>query len=98
MFGITGVGPLLVFGTVIIVALLVFYVASRYRVANANDALIVSGSQGAKVRNERGQLITPPGDTGVKVVVGGGSVVMPLIHRVCRLKLTVGQPDLVLGA
>jgi len=97
MFGITGIGPLLVFGVVIIVALLVFYVASRYRVANANEALIVSGSQGAKVRNERGQLITPPGDKGVKVVVGGGTFVMPLIHRVGRLKLTVRQIDVVLG-
>jgi len=91
------VGPLLVFGTVIIVALLVFYVASRYRVANANEALIVAGSQGAKVRNEKGQLITPPGDKGVKVVVGGGTFVMPLIHRVGRLKLTVRQIDVVLG-
>jgi len=97
MFGITGIGPLLVFGVVIIVALLVFYVASRYRVANANEALIVSGSQGAKVRNEKGQLITPPGDKGVKVVVGGGTFVMPLIHRVGRLKLTVRQIDVVLG-
>src|SRR5437899_561158 len=41
MFGLTGVGPLLVFGTVIIVALLIFYVASRYRVANAIEALIM---------------------------------------------------------
>src|SRR5712671_6827840 len=97
MFGLTGVAPLLVFGAVIIVALLVFYVASRYRVANANEALIVSGSQGAKVRNEKGQLITPPGDKGVKVVVGGGTFVMPLIHRVGRLKLTVRQIDVVLG-
>lgn len=97
MFGLTGVGPLLVFGVVIIIALLVFYVASRYRVANANEALIVAGSQGAKVRNERGQLITPPGDKGVKVVVGGGTFVMPLVHRVGRLKLTVRQIDVVLG-
>jgi flotillin len=97
MLGLTGVGPLLVFGTVIIVALLVFYVASRYRVANANEALIVAGSQGAKVRDERGQLITPAGDKGVKVVVGGGTFVMPLIHRVGRLKLTVRQIDVVLG-
>src|SRR6266581_4027819 len=97
MLGLTGVGPLLVFGTVIIVALLIFYVASRYRVANANEALIVAGSAGAKVRNERGQLITPAGDKGVKVVVGGGTFVMPLIHRVGRLKLTVRQIDVVLG-
>jgi flotillin len=97
MFGLTGVGPLLVFGTVIIVALLVFYAASRYRVANANEALIVAGSRGAKVRDERGQLMTPAGDKGVKVVVGGGTFVMPLIHRVGRLKLTVRQIDVVLG-
>src|SRR5439155_1600430 len=97
MFGITGVGPLLVFGTVIIVALLIFYVASRYRVANANEALIVAGSEGAKVRDEKGQLMTPAGDKGVKVVVGGGTFVMPLIHRVGRLKLTVRQIDVVLG-
>src|SRR5437762_5758334 len=97
MFGITGVGPLLVFGTVIIVALLIFYVASRYRVANANEALIVAGSAGAKVRDERGQLMTPAGDKGVKVVVGGGTFVMPLVHRVGRLKLTVRQIDVVLG-
>jgi flotillin len=97
MFGLTGVGPLLVFGTVIIVALLVFYAASRYRVANANEALIVAGSRGAKVRDEKGQLMTPAGDKGVKVVVGGGTFVMPLIHRVGRLKLTVRQIDVVLG-
>ena len=97
MFGLTGVGPLLVFGTVIIVALLIFYVASRYRVANANEALIVAGSAGAKVRDEKGQLMTPAGDKGVKVVVGGGTFVMPLIHRVGRLKLTVRQIDVVLG-
>src|SRR5206468_357943 len=82
---------------VIMVALLVFYVASRYRVANANEALIVAGSAGAKVRDEKGQLMTPAGDKGVKVVVGGGTFVMPLIHRVGRLKLTVRQIDVVLG-
>jgi flotillin len=97
VFGLTGVGPLLVFGTVIIVALLVFYVASRYRVANANEALIVAGSRGAKVRDEKGKLMVAPDDKGVKVVVGGGTFVMPLVHRVGRLKLTVRQIDVVLG-
>jgi len=97
MLGLTGVGPLLVFGTVIIIALLVFYVASRYRVANANEALIVAGSRGAKVRDEKGKLMVAPDDKGVKVVVGGGTFVMPLVHRVGRLKLTVRQIDVVLG-
>jgi len=97
VLGLTGVGPLLVFGTVIIVALLVFYVASRYRVANANEALIVAGSRGAKVRDEKGKLMVAADDKGVKVVVGGGTFVMPLVHRVGRLKLTVRQIDVVLG-
>jgi flotillin len=97
VFGLTGVAPLLVFGTVVIVALLVFYVASRYRVANANEALIVAGSRGAKVRDEKGKLMVAADDKGVKVVVGGGTFVMPLVHRVGRLKLTVRQIDVVLG-
>jgi flotillin len=97
VLGLTGVGPLLVFGTVIIIALLVFYVASRYRVANANEALIVAGSRGAKVRDEKGKLMVAADDKGVKVVVGGGTFVMPLVHRVGRLKLTVRQIDVVLG-
>src|SRR2546430_10058917 len=79
------------------ISLLVFYVASRYRVANANEALIVAGSRGAKVRDEKGKLMVAPDDKGVKVVVGGGTFVMPLVHRVGRLKLTVRQIDVVPG-
>src|ERR671937_390374 len=91
VFSFTGTGPLLVFLTVVILALLIFYVASRYHVANANEALIVAGSRGSKVRNEKGQMLVPAGDRGVKVVVGGGTFVLPLIHRVGRLKLTARQ-------
>ena len=40
LFEITGTGPILVLVAVIVVALLIFYVASRYRVANANEALV----------------------------------------------------------
>ena len=49
-----GTGPLLAVLLIVVVALLLFYVASRYRVANANEALIVAGSRGSKVRDERG--------------------------------------------
>jgi flotillin len=84
-------GEFLVIGAVIIVALLIFYVASRYKVANANEALIVAGSRGAKVHDERGQAVTVAGDKGVKVVVGGGTFVLPLVHRAGRLKLTARQ-------
>ncbi|HEX2142858.1 MAG TPA: SPFH domain-containing protein [Candidatus Limnocylindria bacterium] len=93
LFNLVGAGPLLVIVAVIIVALLASYVASRYRVANANEALIVAGSRGAKVRDERGEVAAAAerADKGIKVVVGGGTFVLPLIHKVGRLKLTARQ-------
>ena len=83
--------PFLVVAAVIILVLLIAFVASRYHVAGANEALIVAGSRGAKVRDERGQVVASPGDKGVKVVVGGGTFVRPLLDRVGKLKLTARQ-------
>lgn len=97
LLGFTGTGPILVLVTVIVVALLIFYVASRYRVANANEALVVAGSRGAKVRDEKGRLVAAVDDKGVKVVVGGGTFVLPLVHKVGRLKLTVRQIEVRLA-
>jgi flotillin len=84
-------GPLLAIAVILIVVLLLAYVASRYKVANANEALIVAGSQGAKVRDEKGNVMSAAGDRGVKVVVGGGTFVIPIRNRVGRLKLTARQ-------
>src|SRR5438876_2056016 len=83
--------PFLVVTGVVILLLLIAFVASRYHVAGANEALIVAGSRGAKVRDERGQVVASPGDKGVKVVVGGGTFVRPLLDRVGKLKLTARQ-------
>ncbi len=83
--------PFLVVAGVIILVLLIAFVASRYHVAGANEALIVAGSRGAKVRDERGQAVASPGDKGVKVVVGGGTFIRPLLDRVGRMKLTARQ-------
>ena len=83
--------PFLGVTAVVIVLLLIAFVASRYKVAGANEAIIVAGSRGAKVHDERGQVISSPGDKGVKVVVGGGTIVMPLVNRIGRLKLTARQ-------
>lgn len=93
LVNLVGGGPLLVIVAVIIIALLASYVASRYRVANANEALIVAGSRGAKVRDEKGEVaaVAEQADKGIKVVVGGGTFVLPLIHKVGRLKLTARQ-------
>ncbi len=82
---------------VIILVLILAFVASRYKVAGANEALIVAGSRGAKVRDERGKVVSTPGDKGVKVVVGGGTIVMPLLNRVGRLKLTARQINVQLS-
>jgi len=83
--------PFLVVTGVVILLLLIAFVASRYHVAGANEALIVAGSRGAKVRDERGKVVASPGDKGVKVVVGGGTFVRPLLDRVGKLKLTARQ-------
>src|SRR5437870_2407477 len=83
--------PFLAVTGVIILVLLIAFVASRYKVAGANEALIIAGSRGAKVRNERGQALAVSGDKGVKVVVGGGTFVRPLLDRVGELKLTARQ-------
>jgi flotillin len=83
--------PFLGVTAVVIILLLIAFVASRYKVAGANEAIIVAGSRGAKVHDERGQVISAPGDKGVKVVVGGGTIVMPLVNRIGRLKLTARQ-------
>jgi flotillin len=89
--------PFLAVTAVVILVLLVAFVASRYQVAGANEALIVAGSRGAKVRDERGQVISSPGDRGVKVVVGGGTFIRPLFDRVGKLKLTARQINVQLG-
>ncbi|MEO6351383.1 MAG: flotillin family protein, partial [Candidatus Limnocylindrales bacterium] len=94
IFNFVGTGPLLAIVLIVVLALLVFYVASRYRVANANEALIVAGSRGSKVRDERGEVAAATAqaaDKGIRVVVGGGTFVLPLIHKVGRLKLTARQ-------
>ena len=89
--------PFLTVTGVIVLILILAFVASRYKVAGANEAIIVAGSRGAKVHDERGQQISHPGDKGVKVVVGGGTIVMPLLNRVGRLKLTARQINVQLS-
>ncbi|MGH2384801.1 MAG: flotillin family protein [Candidatus Limnocylindria bacterium] len=99
LVNLVGGGPLLIIVAVVIVALLISYVASRYRVANANEALIVAGSRGAKVRDEKGEVAAQGGrvdDKGIKVVVGGGTFVLPLVHKVGRMKLTARQISVAL--
>ena len=89
--------PFLVVTGVVILILILAFVASRYKVAGANEAIIVAGSRGAKVHDERGQPVSSAGDKGVKVVVGGGTLVMPLVNRVGKMKLTARQINVSLS-
>jgi flotillin len=76
-----GSGVIPIFLVIIVVVLIVSYIGSRYKVAGANEALIVSGQR------DRG----PDGRRTLKVVRGGGVIVLPLIHKVGKLKLTARQ-------
>ncbi len=81
VFNLVGGGTLVVFLAIVILVLLLAYIGSRYKVAKANEALIISG------RRER----TAAGEQRLKVVRGQGTVVLPLLHRVGVLKLTARQ-------
>ena len=83
--GWTGVIPILLI--VIVLVLVVAYMGSRYKVAGANEALIVSG------RREKG----PEGAVGLKVVRGQGVIVLPLINKVGRLHLSARQINVQLS-
>ncbi len=76
-----GSGELPVFLIIVIVVLIVSYVGSRYKVAGANEALVVSGQR------DRGA----DGRRSLKVVRGGGVIVLPLVNKVGKLKLTARQ-------
>ncbi len=76
-----GAGVIPIFLIIIVVVLIVSYIGSRYKVAGANEALIVSGQRDR----------SPDGHKNLKVVRGGGVIVLPLVHKVGKLKLTARQ-------
>ena len=81
IFGFIGAGVIPIFLIIIVAVLIVSYIGSRYKVAGANEALIVSGQRDR----------APDGRRNLKVVRGGGVIVLPLIHKVGKLKLTARQ-------
>ena len=81
VFDFIGGGVIPIFAIIVVVVLIISYIGSRYKVAGANEALIVSGQR------DQG----PDGRRNLKVVRGGGVIVLPLIHKVGKLKLTARQ-------
>ena len=76
-----------------ILVLIALFAGGRYRVAGANEALVISGAHGSKVRDASGN-VTSSDDHGVKVVVGAGTFVWPLVNKVGRLQLTARQVEI----
>ena len=68
---------LIVVGIVLGMFLLLGLAASRYRKVGPNEALIIYGRGGQKLRDERGQA----GAVGFRIVRGGGSVVWPVVEQ-----------------
>ncbi len=81
LFEFLGGGVFAIFLVIIVVVLIVSYIGSRYKVAGANEALVVSGQRDK----------SPDGHKNLKVVRGGGVIVLPLVHKVGKLKLTARQ-------
>ncbi len=81
MFDFVNQGTLVVFSAIVVIALVVAYIGSRYKVAGANEALIRSG----RAAPGAGAAV------GLKVVRGGGLIVLPLFHKLGKLKLTARQ-------
>lgn len=67
--------PIVVIALIAVVVALISFAASRYKVAKPNEALIIAGS-----RRSIG---------GIRVVVGGGAIVYPLVNVAKRISLEV---------
>ena len=88
MFDFLSQGPVVTIVFIIaVVALIVAYIGSRYKVAGANEALIRSG----RAKPGAGAAV------GLKVVRGGGVIVWPLFNKLGRLKLTARQINVSLA-
>jgi flotillin len=67
--------PIVVAGLIVVGVALIAFAASRYKVAKPNEALIIAGT-----RRSRG---------GIRVVVGGGAIIYPLVNVARRVSLEV---------
>src|ERR687897_557031 len=67
--------PIVVAGLIVVAVALIAFAASRYKVAKPNEALIIAGS-----RRSRG---------GIRVVVGGGAIIYPLVNVAKRVSLEI---------
>ena len=67
--------PVVVIALIALVVVVVAFAASRYKVAKPNEALVISGNRRA--------------EGGIRVVVGGGAIVYPLVNVAKRISLEI---------
>ncbi|GAB3813895.1 flotillin family protein [Tessaracoccus terricola] len=74
-------------GAVLLLVLIIWLIASRYKVARPNEAYIITGQKGKAVTNPETGLVSTD-LSGQKVVMGGGVFVIPFIQRLHILDLS----------
>lgn len=84
-----GLDPLLtgIIGTILLVVLIVWLIASRYRVARPNEAYIITGQRGKAITDSQTGVVSTD-LSGQKVIMGGGVFVVPFIQRLHVLDLS----------
>ncbi len=74
-------------GALLLLVLIVWLVASRYKVARPSEAYIITGQKGKAVTNPETGLVSTD-LSGQKVIMGGGVFVVPFIQRLHVLDLS----------
>lgn len=72
-------------GVVIALLIVAIIIVKRYRVANPDEAIIVTGRKGKTTTDDSGQILTDL--SGQKVVTGGGIFVLPFVQKSFNLSL-----------
>lgn len=74
-------------GIALLVVLIIWLIASRYKVARPSEAYIITGQKGKAVTNPETGLVSTD-LSGQKVIMGGGVFVIPFIQRLHVLDLS----------
>jgi flotillin len=97
MFGVPA-SVLAITGIVVLLLLIAGVLVQRYKVAGPSEAFIVTGRRGKEIRDARtGELTTDL--SGQRVVMGGGTFVVPFVQRLYTLDLSARRiPIQIRGA
>lgn len=80
-----------ILGIVVAIAIAIGIFASRYKIADATEAIIITGKSGAEKLDDKGVMTADL--SGQKVVIGGGVFIWPFVqnaHRISLKSQTIG--------